>query len=286
MPITDKPPTIIALLHGPDQPGLVARVSSWIFERGGNILHADMHRDAEAGVFFQRVEWIPPGNDPAADADAFREMGENLGMSVKTALSGESPRIVVFVSKIDHCFHDIILRWKAGELQGDIVAVFSNHSELAEATKGYGLPFHHIPVSGSKPEVEAEQLGLLRECRPELIVLARYMQILSKNFLHRAGCPIINIHHSFLPAFAGARPYHLAYERGVKIIGATAHYVTAQLDEGPIIQQEVTHVTHRNSVADLERKGRDLEKIVLAQAVRWHLEYRLLIYNNKTVVFD
>jgi len=283
---TDKSPTIIALLHGPDQPGLVARVSSWIFERGGNILHADMHRDAEAGVFFQRVEWKHPGDDPAAEADAFRTMGKSLGMSVKTALSGESPRIAVFVSKIAHCFHDIILRWKAGELCGDIVAVFSNHGELAEATKAYGLPFHHIPVSESKTEAEAEQLVLLRECSVKLIVLARYMQVLSKDFLDQVDCPIINIHHSFLPAFAGARPYHLAYERGVKIIGATAHYVIPQLDEGPIIQQEVTHVTHRNSVADLERKGRDLEKIVLAQAVRRHLEHRLLIYNNKTVVFD
>ncbi len=286
MPIADKSPTIIALLHGPDQPGLVARVSGWIFERGGNILHADMHRDAEAGVFFQRVEWKPPGDDPAAEVNAFREMGESLGMSVKTALSSESPRIAIFVSKIAHCFHDIILRWKAGELHGNIVAVISNHSELAEVTKGYGLPFHHVPVSGSKPDAEAEQLSLIRECRIELIVLARYMQVLSKDFLDRVNCPIINIHHSFLPAFAGARPYHLAYERGVKIIGATAHYVTAQLDEGPIIQQEVTHVTHRNSVADLERKGRDLEKVVLAQAIRWHLEHRLLIYNNKTVVFD
>lgn len=283
---TDKSPTIIALLHGSDQPGLVARVSGWIFERGGNIIHADMHRDAEAGVFFQRVEWRPPGDDPAVEADAFRDMGESLGMSVKIALSVESPRIAIFVSKIAHCFHDIILRWKAGELQGDIVTVISNHGELAEAANGYGLPFHHIPVSGSKPDAEAGQLSLLRECRIELIVLARYMQVLSKDFLDQVDCPIINIHHSFLPAFAGARPYHLAYERGVKIIGATAHYVTPQLDEGPIIQQEVTHVTHRNSVADLERKGRDLEKNVLAQAVRWHLEHRLLIYNNKTVVFD
>ena len=280
-------PTIIALLYGPDKPGLVTRVSGWIFDRGGNILHADMHRDEEAGVFFQRVEWNPPGDDLKAEAEAFRNMGEKLGMSVHTALSCEQSRIVVFVSKLTHCFHDIILRWKAGEFQGDIVAVISNHSDLADEAQGYGLPYHHTPVTSStKAKTETEQLHILQEHRADLIVLARYMQVLSKDFIANAGCPIINIHHSFLPAFAGARPYHLAYERGVKIIGATSHYATAKLDEGPIIQQEVTHVTHRHSVTDLERKGRDLEKMVLAQAVRWHLEQRILVYNNKTVVFD
>ncbi len=283
------PVTLVALLYGPDQPGLVARVASWIFERGGNILHADQHRDRDAGVFFQRIEWIPaapvPGR-PAVDAD-FRVFAATLGMHAHIASSSERPRVALFVSKADHCFHDLALRWKAGEFAGDMVAVISNHVDLEPAARGYGLAFHHIPVTPEgKAAAEARQRALLQELKVELVILARYMQVLSAEFLSAFGRPVINIHHSFLPAFAGGRPYHQAHERGVKLIGATAHYATAVLDDGPIIQQDVVRVTHRHSVEDLVRKGRDLEKMVLAQAVRWHLSNRVLVYGNKTVVFD
>ncbi|MEO5960714.1 MAG: formyltetrahydrofolate deformylase [Opitutaceae bacterium] len=289
------PATLIALLHGPDQPGLVARVAGWIFERGGNILHADQHRDMEAGIFFQRVEWELAAGDARLDRPAhlaaeernFSAFATSLGMKVRLLSSADRSRVALFVSKADHCFHDLALRWKAGEFACEIVAVVSNHTDLAVAAAGYGLAFHHIPVAAeAKREAEARQLGLLRELRADLAVLARYMQVLSADFLEKFGAPVINIHHSFLPAFAGGRPYHQAHARGVKLIGATAHYATRDLDEGPIIHQDVARVTHRHGVDDLVRKGRDLEKMVLAQAVRWHLEGRVLVYGNKTVVFD
>jgi formyltetrahydrofolate deformylase len=287
--MSSNAPTLIALLHGPDQPGLVARVAGWIFARGGNILHADQHRDREAGVFFQRVEWEPIGAEGVAqrDADDFRAFAASLGMQADVALSTRRPRVAVFVSKADHCFHDLVLRWKAGEYACEVVVVVSNHDVLAEAARGYGLPFVQVALTPeTKADAEARQLALLREHRVELIVLARYMQVLSAGFLEAAGVPVINIHHSFLPAFAGGRPYHQAHARGVKLIGATAHYATRHLDEGPIVHQDVARVTHRHGVDDLIRKGRDLEKLVLAQAVRWHLEGRVLVYGNKTVVFD
>lgn len=281
------PATLVALLHGPDQPGLVARVAGWIFERGGNILHADQHRDTEAGVFFQRIEWEPARNDTPADARNFRAFAAELGMEARLLSSHERSRVAVFVSRADHCFHDLALRWRAGEFAGDLVAVISNHVDLTAAARGYGLPFHHVPLTAAtKAEAEARELALLRELQVDLVVLARYMQVLSGGFLGALDRPVINIHHSFLPAFAGGRPYHQAHARGVKIIGATAHYATADLDEGPIIHQDVTRVTHRHGVEDLIRLGRDLEKRVLAQAVRWHLDARVLAYGNKTVVFD
>ena len=288
-PTAMETPTLIALLHGPDQPGLVARVSGWIFARGGNILHADQHRDREAGIFFQRIEWVPTGAAGVAEREAadFLAFAASLGMQVKVILSSRRARIAVFVSKADHCFHDLILRWKAGDFSGDIVAIVGNHTDLAEAARGYGVPFHAIPVTAdTKPQVEARQLALLNEVGADLVVLARYMQVLSADLLEKIGRPVINIHHSFLPAFAGGKPYHQAHARGVKLIGATAHYATRDLDEGPIIHQDVAQVTHRHGVEDLVRKGRDLEKTVLAQAVRWHLEGRVLVYGNKTVVFD
>jgi formyltetrahydrofolate deformylase len=281
--------TLVALLHGPDQPGLVARVSGWIFARGGNILHADQHRDMELGIFFQRIEWEPTGAPGVADRDAadFEAFAASLGMKVRVALSTQRPRVAVFVSKADHCFHDLVLRWKTGEMRCDLVAILANHADLAGAAAGYGLPFHHQSVTAAtKPEAEARQLALLQECGADLVVLARYMQVLSAEFLQQFGRPVINIHHSFLPAFAGGRPYHQAHLRGVKLIGATAHYATPDLDEGPIIHQDVARVTHRHGVDELIRKGRDLERLVLAQAVRWHLENRVLVYGNKTVVFD
>lgn len=282
-------PKLIALLHGPDQPGLVARVSGWIFARGGNILHADQHRDTEAGVFIQRVEWIPTGAAGVAERDAedFLPFAASLGMRAQVASTSHRARVVLFVSKADHCFHDLVLRWRTGEFGCDLAGVVSNHTDLAEPARGYGLPFHHVPMtSATKAEAEARQLALLRELKADLVVLARYMQVLSAEFLDAFGRPVINIHHSFLPAFAGGRPYHQAHARGVKLIGATAHYATRDLDEGPIIHQDVARVTHRHEVEDLIRKGRDLERTVLAQAVRWHLEGRVLVYGNKTVVFD
>jgi formyltetrahydrofolate deformylase len=282
------PVTLTALLHGPDQPGLVARASGWIFDQGGNILHADQHRDTEAGIFFQRLEWIPSAAvEPNAAADQFRAFAASLGMQVRVASSTKRARVAIFVSKFDHCFHDLVLRWKAGEFNCDIVTVVSNHPDLAATAEGYGLPYRVIPVTAAtKAAAEAQQIALLRELRVDLIIMARYMQVLSAEFLAKCGAPVINIHHSFLPAFAGGKPYHQAHARGVKLIGATAHYATSDLDEGPIIQQDVARVTHRHEVEDLIRMGRDLEKIVLAQAVRAHLGHRVLVYGNKTVVFD
>lgn len=294
---TPSPATLIALLHGPDQPGIVARVAGWIFANGGNIIHADQHRDEEEGIFFQRIEWAPSfvkaSEDqptPAqfeAEAAAFRHFAASNGMSARIAASTHRPRIVLMASKAPHCYHDLALRWKAGELAADIVGVISNHRDLADDSAHYGLPFHHTPTEGvAKAEFERTQLALIADMKAELVVMARYMQVLSAGFLQNVGCPVINIHHSFLPAFAGGKPYHQAYARGVKLIGATAHYATAVLDDGPIIAQDVARVTHRHDVAALIRKGRDLEKLVLAQAVRWHLENRILVFGNKTVVFD
>lgn len=282
-----KAPTIIALLYGPDQPGLVSRVSSWIFLRGSNIHHADQHKDLEANIFFQRVEWTPSGQIDE-EAVAFEKFAsEELGMTVRVALSTDRPKVALFVSKIDHCFHDTILRFRSGEMSGELACVLSNHKDLESDTARYDLPFYHIPVNkATKAEAEAAQLKIVHEHGAELIVMARYMQVLSDNFLNQAACPVINIHHSFLPAFAGGKPYHQAHSRGVKLIGATAHYATADLDEGPIIHQDVTRINHRNAIPDLIRKGRDLEKSVFAQAIRLHLDNRILVYNNKTVVFD
>lgn len=282
------PVSLIALLHGPDKPGLVARTAGWIFGRGGNILHADQHRDADANIFFQRIEWVPAGDNLDKEADMFTRLArDELGMDVSVARSDARPKIAVFVSKIEHCFHDLMLRWKAGEMPCEIALTISNHPDMQAASESYGVPFHHIPVSKEdKEKAEKEQIAICREAGVELIVMARYMQVLSDSFIENCGCPVINIHHSFLPAFAGARPYEQAYKRGVKLIGATAHYATAHLDEGPIIQQDVAPVNHRHGVKDLMRKGRDLEKSVFAQAVRWHLEHRILTFANKTVVFD
>ena len=281
-------PRLIALLSGPDQKGLVAKVASWIYEREGNIIHADQHRDQEEGVFFQRVEWAFEGNRSAeVEAAAFRDFGDSIGMRTNVAIPGTKPKVALFVSKANHCFHDLILRWKAGDFPCDISLVISNHETLRGSAEWYGIPFEHVPVTKeSKSEAEARQLSLMRNYDIDLVIMARYMQVLSAIFLHTWGKPVINIHHSFLPAFAGAKPYHQAHKKGVKLIGATAHYATAELDQGPIIHQAVAQITHRNSVQDLIRKGRDLEKMTLAQAVSWHLENRILVYENKTVVFD
>ena len=211
----------------------------------------------EVGVFFQRIEWVPTQSGPskegkAADAASFVAFAQSLGMTARVGMSTHRPRVALFVSKADHCFHDLLLRWREGEFSCDIVGVVSNHADLGAAARAYGLPFHHYPITEkTKAAVERRQLSLLKELGIELVILARYMQVLSGGFLEKLGVPVINIHHSFLPAFAGGRPYHQAYERGVKLIGATAHYATAELDDGPIIQQDVARMTHRHSVNDL-----------------------------------
>ena len=281
--------SITALLSGPDNPGIVARVAGWIHDRGGNVLHADQHLDRQENVFFQRVEWEPAEKEELLDESShFERMARNeLGMHARMALSHDCPRVAIMVSKADHCFHDLVLRVRAGEWNASFAGVLSNHEDLRPVSENYGMPFRsHSVTKESKPQVESEQLAWIKDQGVELVILARYMQVLSKDFLDQVGCPVINIHHSFLPSFAGAKPYHQAYRRGVKLIGATAHYVTEDLDEGPIIEQDVTRVSHRHGPMDLVEKGRDLEKLVLSTAVRRHLQNRVLVYRNKTVVFD
>jgi formyltetrahydrofolate deformylase len=282
--------SIVALLDGVDRPGIVAKVAGWIFTQGGNILHADQHRDAEENVFFQRVEWSQPGGPThvRAIASSFEKMArQELGMNCRTTVSDEWLKVGMLVSRIPHCLQDLAFRFRRGEMRGELICVVSNHPDLREFCESMGLSFHYVEVkSDRKAEAEEAQLEIFKNRKVDLIILARYMQVLSPRFLADAGVPIINIHHSFLPAFAGGRPYHQAHAKGVKIIGATAHYVTAALDQGPIIAQDVARISHRHTVEDLIRKGQDLEETVFAQAVRWHLEQRVLVYKNKTVVFD
>ena len=279
--------TFVALLHGPDRPGIVSDIAGFIRDHGGNILHADQHRDDDEGVFFQRLEWSVAAEGAEEHKAAFAAFGTRAGMTVKITDASERPRVIVMVSKQEHAFHDLMLRWRSGELPCEIVRVISNHDDSARDAAHYGVPFLKIPISGAdKPAAEAKLLAAVKEAGADLVVLARYMQVLSDDFLQKVGKPVINIHHSFLPAFIGAKPYHQAHARGVKLIGATAHYVTAELDNGPIIDQDVARISHRHSVEDMVRMGRDLEKIVLSRAVRKHLEHRVLAYANKTVVFD
>ncbi len=287
--MTKRPDSAILLITCPDQKGIVAAIAEFLLRNNGNILHADQHQDAEQNLFFMRVEWDLDGF--AIDMNefdaAFAPLAERFRMSWQLALSAYRPRMAVFVSKYDHCLVDLLYRHRAGELPCEIPLIVSNHPDTKPIADFYGIPFVEIGVTReNKTEAEGRQLALVEENGIDLVVLARYMQILSDEFVARMPNRVINIHHSFLPAFIGARPYHQAFERGVKIIGATSHYVTAQLDEGPIIEQNVTRVSHRDNVDDLVQKGRDLEKIVLSTAVRWHLENRILVYGNKTVVFD
>ncbi|MHC5003713.1 MAG: formyltetrahydrofolate deformylase [Planctomycetota bacterium] len=287
--MTHSPPTGILLLSCPDQKGLVSTVADFVFRHGGNIVHADQHTDREEGIFLQRVEFeldsLTIGRDEIGAA--FAPLAERLGMRWTVRYSDDVRRMAILVSRYGHCAYDLLARHRLGELPAELPIVISNHEDLASIGCEFPVEFHHLPVT---PETRARQeqaiLDLLRGHDVDLVVLARYMQILSPDLVRRHENRIINIHHSFLPAFAGGRPYHKAHERGVKIIGATAHYVTAALDEGPIIEQDVVRVSHRDSVDDLVHKGRDLEKVVLARAVHLHLENRVLVYGNKTVVFD
>jgi formyltetrahydrofolate deformylase len=281
--------TAILLIDCPDRKGLVAAIADFLYAHGANILHADQHQDNEAGQFFMRVEWALEefDLDEAAFRAAFAPVAEACRMRWRLEYSARPLRMAVFVSQYLHCLVDLLYRHQTGELACQIPLVVSNHPGARGITEFYGIPFHYIPVdAASKPAAERAQLDLLDRAGVDVVVLARYMQILSADFVARYERRIINVHHSFLPAFSGARPYHAAFERGVKLIGATSHYVTAALDEGPIIEQDVTRVSHRDQLDDLVQKGRDLERMVLSRAVRWHLDRRILLYGKKTVVFD
>lgn len=281
--------TAVLLLSCRDQKGLVAAVSDFLYRNNGNIVHADQHTDTEEGVFLQRVEWEVEGFAIARDeiADAFRPIADRFGMEWTLRFSDYVPRIALFVSKLEHCAYDILARWRMGEFAADIPIVISNHEDARAVADRFGVAYDVVPVTAAtKAAQERAMLATLERERVDLVILARYMQILSDEFVRAYPNRIINIHHSFLPAFAGARPYHQAHERGVKIIGATAHYATPELDQGPIIEQDVARVSHRDAVPDLIRKGRDLEKTVLARAVDLHLRNRIVVYGNKTVVFD
>ena len=280
-------PSAILLVSCPDQKGLVAKLANFIYANGGNILHADQHRDPEAGLFLSRLEWDLEGFNLPRDiiGPAFNAIAQPLGANWQLHFSDTIPRLAIWVSRQDHCLLDLLWRHKAGEFKAEIPLIISNHPQLKPIADQFGLAFHHIPITkDTKPEQEQQQLDLLRQHRIDLVILAKYMQILSPDFL-RQFPHIINIHHSFLPAFVGANPYQRAYQRGVKIIGATAHYVTSDLDEGPIIEQDVVRISHRDDVKELIRKGKDVERIVLARAVRLHLQNRTLVYGNRTVVF-
>ncbi len=281
--------TATLLIRCPDQKGLVYRIAEFLYRAGGNIVHDDQHNDAEAGLFFSRVEWDLDGFTIPREriAAEFERVASPLGMEWELRFSDERPRIVIFVSKLEHCLVDLLHRWSIGELHGEVVAVISNHPDLRPLVEPRGLPFHVFPITAeTKRAQEDREIELLAGLGADLVVLARYMQVITADFIARYPNRIINIHHSFLPAFVGANPYARAHERGVKLIGATSHYVTPDLDQGPIIEQDVVRASHRDSVADLVRKGRDLERVVLARGVRLHLERRVLAYGNKTVVFD
>jgi formyltetrahydrofolate deformylase len=276
------------LLSCPDRKGLVATISNFVFQHGGNILHADEHGDSESGLFLMRVEFDPSQFDIQFSdfSKHFSPIAEKYQMNWRVALSSHRPKMAILVSKYDHCLVDLLYRHKSGELACEIPIVISNHPDNKSIADFYNVPFSVVPVlKENKREAEQKIFGLLRQHQPDFIVLARYMQILPAEFLAEYPQRIINIHHSFLPAFIGAKPYHQAFVRGVKLIGATSHYVTEVLDDGPIIEQDVVRISHRDSLDDLLQKGRDLEKVVLSRGVRWHIENRVIVYGNKTVVF-
>jgi formyltetrahydrofolate deformylase len=299
----------VLLIDCPDRKGLVARVSGLLYECGANILHADQHQDHGLGLFFMRVEWALNGSVDASstvgsaagteskaglerfDLDGFRtafaNLAAELGMRWQLTAGGQRTRVGLFCSQYLHCMADLLHRWRSGELDCEMSVIVSNHRAVEKLAEFYGIPFEYVPVTAAtRAEAEARQLELLERHGVELVVLARYMQILSPEFVGHYPAAIVNVHHSFLPAFTGARPYHAAHARGVKLIGATSHYVTDLLDDGPIIEQDVARISHRDQVEDLVARGRDLERMVLSRAVRWHLDRRILCYGNKTVVFD
>jgi len=294
MPLPPKDSTTATLLVScGDRPGLVAALSQLLFALGLNILDADQHTDSAAGKFFQRIRFDLAVRDGESVIDeqtlrgAIGEVADRHEMEWDLRLDRDIPRMAIFVSKTDHCLYDLLLRHRSGELHCDIPLIVSNHPDLEATAEQFGIDYHVFPITKeTKAEQERREIELLREYKIDLVVMARYMQILSQQMIEAFPMRIINIHHSFLPAFQGGKPYHQAYSRGVKRIGATAHYATLDLDEGPIIEQDVVRVSHRDIPRDLVRKGRDVERTVLSRAVSWHLDGRVLVYDNKTVVFD
>ncbi|WP_299898777.1 formyltetrahydrofolate deformylase [uncultured Aquimarina sp.] len=278
------------LIHCLDKKGIIATVTNFILAKKGNTVYIEQHVDRELGEFFMRLECEFDQDEEklALFKESFNKVvADNYNMHWEMYNAEKKPKMALFVSKYDHCLYDILSRHASGELKAKIPIIISNHLDLKPIADSFKIPFKHIPVTKTnKAEAEAGQLALLQEHKVDFIVLARYMQILSENFVNQFTNRIINIHHSFLPAFPGAKPYHSAYERGVKIIGATSHYVTSDLDEGPIIEQEVVRVSHIHNVQDFILKGRDLEKIVLSRAIKHHIERKVLVYNNKTVIFS
>lgn len=288
--LADKKDTAILLIHCPDRQGILATVTEFLNRNNGNIIYLDQHVDRQEMIFYMRVEWeLQDFSIPREKIGEYFEtlIGHPMQMTWKLHFSADIPRMALFVSQMPHCLFDILSRYTAGEWDVEIPLIISNHSKLEPVARRFGIDFHHFPVTReNKDEQEMKELELLRSYHIDFIVLARYMQILSRDFVSHYPNRIINIHHSFLPAFAGAKPYHAAHERGVKIIGATSHYVTSDLDAGPIIEQDVSRCSHADTVENLIRKGRDLEKIVLSQAVFKHLERKILVFNNRTVVFN
>ncbi|MEK6476178.1 formyltetrahydrofolate deformylase [Catalinimonas sp. 4WD22] len=281
--------TAILLLSCPDRVGLVSRISHFIFERGGNILDLDEHVDTHQNIFSARVAWdMNNFSIPASKVkEAFAPLANEFDASWRLQFSGVAQRVAIFVSKYDHCLQEILWRKSMREFDFDIPLIISNHPDLEPLAKHYNISYHVFPISKeNRLEQEEKEIALLKEHQIDTIVLARYMQIISPQFVAKYPNKIINIHHSFLPAFIGGNPYKKAYERGVKLIGATSHYVTAEIDEGPIIEQDIIRISHKDSVKDLVRKGRDLERLVLARALHHHSEHRILVNENKTIIFD
>jgi formyltetrahydrofolate deformylase len=282
--------SVILLIDCPDRKGLLASVTEFIFKNNGNIITLDQHVDSEKQVFFMRVEWDV--KDFAIPKEKIGEyfdtlVAQRFEMNWRLYFSGDKPRMAIFVSKLPHCLYDILSRCQSNEWDVEVPLIISNHPDLESVSNNFGIDYHLFPIDKeNKREQEVKQTMLLRQYKVDFIVLARYMQILTEDFVSKFENKIINIHHSFLPAFPGAKPYHSAHERGVKIIGATSHYVTADLDSGPIIEQDVVRVSHKDSVEDMIRKGRDLEKLVLSRAISYHLERKILIYDNRTLVFN
>ena len=289
MPAVAPESSATLLVSCPDRKGIVAALAQLLYGHGANIVEADQHTDHGVGQFFQRIvlDLSEIHTDRGTVERAIDEVATRFGMAYRLEYGQPRKNVALFVSRHGHCLHDLLWRHRLGELSCDVRLVVSNHPDLMDVAAHFGVPFHVIPVpAAGKEAAEAEARALLESNRIDLLVFARYMQIVSSEFTRAYAGRIINIHHSFLPAFVGQKPYHQAYDRGVKLIGATAHYATADLDEGPIIEQDVARISHRDDVDDLVRKGRDLEKVVLARAVRLHVENRILVYGNRTVVFD
>jgi len=281
---------ITILIHCKDRPNIIASVTNFIAENGGNIIYIDQHVDREQDIFFMRLEseFISDNFSTSNFKSVFEsDLANKFEIKWRIYSSEKKPKMALFISKYDHCLYDLLGRYNSGELNLEIPFIISNHNDLKPIADNFKIPFYYIPVTkDSKQDAEDQQLQLLKEHNIDFIVLARYMQIISGKLINKYPNKIINIHHSFLPAFVGAKPYHSAYKRGVKIIGATSHYVTEELDAGPIIEQDVTRVTHAHAISDLIAKGRDLEKIVLANAVKLHADRKVMVFNNKTVIFS